>query len=157
MSSNPRETIPVKTVKISIEGMKTEEDGVRAGKVLRGVDFVNTAVVLRDRHQAIVTVPAAFSGFNTLEKALADAGYPSRLIDPVHLTLKVARTDGVVDLTTLSTQFLMVKGAAMSVPEPTGDALAIYADPAQIDLAEVEKIATGQGYRPRSPRTSLST
>lgn len=146
MASDVQE-IPVKTIKIAIDGLQTDEDGARAAGVLRGVEFVNTAVVLREKGRAIVTVPTAFSTFDSLEKALSGAGFAATLLDPVHLTLKVTKGDGVVDLPALANGFLTVKGAAATVPAASGDALAIYADPAQIDLAQLVKTAADQGYQ----------
>jgi len=107
--------------------------------------FINTAVVLRDKGQAIVTVPGGFNAYDSLEAGLKEGGFSATLLDPVHLTLKVGKSDGVVDLASVANGCASVAGVAAA--QPSGDGVAVYADPAVVDLTQLVALAVGQGLQ----------
>lgn len=148
MSSESTEKLPIKSLKIAISGLKSVDDGARASGILREIANVNTAVVLKDKGQAIVTVPVEFNAYVALEKALIEkGGFQATLIEPLHVTLKVTRADGNADLAALGNIYAAVPGVASAAPEASGDALAVYLDLAQVPFATLEKVATEKGFQ----------
>ena len=145
MTSDSTQAETVRTLTLAVEGATDDQTWMKATEAIGAVPFVVAAAVDGQTGVATVRVPAGFTAFETVEKALADAGLTGRYLDPIHVRLKVTRADGTVDLPALSNTLFTASGVITAAPNNRPNELAVYAEPAGVDLKQIVELAGGQG------------
>ncbi len=133
----------LREVRVSLAASADDPDGKRTLEKLRGLTAAKVAMPARG--WAILTFPTAFADFPGLEKALAELGLSASLLDPVRIDLRLAQADGKVDAAPLVGTYAMSSGVLASAPDAHG--IAVWADPALVDLVELVSAAEGRGLR----------